>query len=348
MTRIVFDANLPARGHFSSDRLQHLIDMLGSDVEIVVPEVVIWEWAEHAVTTIEALVDEHLRLRVDRLLYAPPVMPEPPDKEALVASIRDSLPRGVRVWRPNSHESLDAVRAQVLQTGTGDRKKGVKTGAADHLVLACVSAQLGDRQSAEAVVLASGDKHLRDTCEAAFGEEVLFASSDYELLRRLREFEPATDELLEAAEEALRDRIRDGQSDIGSALETFAMGFDIVNRRQTVGRNERELARLGTVEIVELHDLEVGQLEGEARAGYADLRIFGSVHMTVLELRREGRDSEWIQTFSGLVTGGMIDLKVHVAFDRDWKLISVAPASAAEINFDQMVDDEGEDDLDLE
>ena len=348
MTRIVLDSNFPARGHFNSGRLQHLIDMLGSDVEIVIPEVVIWEWAEHATTAIEALVDEHQRLRVDRLLYAPPAMPEAPEKDALVVSIRRSLPRGVRVWRPQSDESLAAVRAQVLQTGTGERKKGVKTGAADHLVMACVEAQLADRQSAEAVLLASGDKRLRATCEAAFSDEVLFAESDYDLLRRLTEFEPAEDELFEAAEEALRDRIPDFQSDIGSALETFAMGFDIVNRRQNIGRNERELARLGRVEIVELHDLEVGQLEGEARAGYADVRIFGSVHMTVLEMQHHRTGSEWIQTFSGLVTGAMIDLKVHVAFDRDWQLISVAPASAAEIDFDQMVDDDEDEDWDLE
>ena len=60
---------------------------------------------------------------------------------------------------------------QVLQLGPGERKEGVKTGAADSLVLACVQQQVDERSGAEAVVLATNDKRLRTVCSRLFGED---------------------------------------------------------------------------------------------------------------------------------------------------------------------------------
>lgn len=341
MTRIVLDANFPARGHFSARRLRHLVESFaGSGVEIVVPEVVLWEWVEHAAASVEALLEQHERFPVDPSLYELAPMPQPPTKDELVSMVSGALPREITVWSPSSGDWRAAVEAQVLQTGTGERKEGVKTGAADHVVAACVRAQLDERLDAEAIVLATADKNLKRVCRAAFGDDVLYASSDQELLQRLVDFEPAADELSVAVEEELRHRIYCPDSDIGAALETFSMGFEVVGRREPKGRDERELARLGRVEIVELHALEVGQFQDGARVGQADIRIFADVHMTVLDLRREGTEIQWSQTYSGLVTGGMIDLAITVTFDRDWNLVSVTPAAPARINFNQYDEDD--------
>lgn len=341
VARIVLDANFPSRGHFSAGRLRYLVDsLIGSHVEIIVPEVVVWEWAEHAVATLDALVEQHKRLRVDRSLYPAPSMPEPPAKEDLVTILSRALPKEITVWKPTHDEWRAAVRAQILQTGSGERKQGVKTGAADHLVMACVQEQLDERLEAEAIVLASRDKKLQRVCQTAFGEDVLYASSDQELLTRLVEFRPVADELIHSVEEEIRYRVNDPMSDIGAALETFSSGFSIIGRHEPLDDNQRELARLGAVDIVELHDLEVGQHQEDARLGHADLRIFANVHMTVLEMQHEAGDIEWLQTFSGLVKGGMIDLEVNVTFDRDWNVISVAPATAAQIDFEPSDGDE--------
>lgn len=342
MTRIVLDANFAGRGHFSAPRLRHLVDSFaGSGVEIIVPEVVLWEWVEHAAASVEALIEEHERFPVDGSLYELAAMPQPPDKSEMITIASDALPTEISVWNPSASDWRSAVEAQVLQTGTGERKGGVKTGAADHIVVACLRAQVDERLDAEAIVLATGDKNLKRVCKAAFGdEEVLYASSDQELLQRLVEFEPAVDELSFAVEEELRQRINRPGSDIDAALETFSMGFEIVSRREPKGPDKRELARLGRVEIVELHALEVGQFQDGARVGQADIRIFADVHMTVLELRREGGEIEWSQTYSGLVTGGMIDLPITVTFDRDWNLVSVAPAAPARIDFSPYDEDD--------
>lgn len=266
MTRIVLDTNILGRGHFNLHRLQSVLESVaGSGVEVVVPEVVVWEWAEHAAATYEALVEEHRAFRVDESLYRLPDMPPVLPKQELVAAILKAIPRDVTVWRPQGEEWRAAIEAQVLQTGTGERKGGVKTGAADHLLLACVREQLDERGSAEAVVLATGDRNLRQACEAALDDEVLYADNERELLRRLIEFEPAPEELSEAVEEELSSRIKHGNSDIGETLQTFAMGFEVVGRREPLKNTQRELARLGRVDIVELHELEVGQFEQGAR-----------------------------------------------------------------------------------
>jgi rRNA-processing protein FCF1 len=341
VTRIVLDANFLARGHFSVRRLRHLVDSFaGSGVEIVVPEVVVWEWAEHTAATVDALVEQHERFPVDRSLYAPPPLPQAPTRTEFVSIVMGALPKEITLWKPSKDDWRAAVEAQVLQTGTGERKEGVKTGAADHVVMACVRSQMDERLDAEAIVLATGDKNLQRVCKAAFGGNVLYASSDQELLTRLIEFEPAADELAYSVEEELRHRVNSPGSDIGGALEVFSMGFDVVSRREGKRESARELARLGRVDIVELHDLEVGRFQAGARVGHANLRIFADVHMTVLELRREGAETEWVQTYSGLLSGGMIDVPISVTFDRDWNLISVAPAAPAQIDFSLFDDDE--------
>lgn len=341
VAKVIVDTNLMRRGHFSAGRLQALVDSVGGDVEFVIPEVVIWEWAEHAVAAYDALTRQHADFPVDQLLCPLPAMPPAVTVEETVDRVLQSLPNNVEVWRAPIEEWRSAVRAQVLQTGTGERKEGVKTGAADHLVLSCVREKVAERLSGEAVVLATGDKRLRQSCAAEFEEDVLLASSHHELLGRLVDFQPAADELAEHVEEQLAARIQDRTSEIGQAIETFEMGFDVASRREPLRPGTRELAQLGRVEIIELHDLEVGEFSGGTRVGYATVRLFGDVHMTVLELGREdGGGLGWVPTFSGVLAGGMIDLTLNLTFDRDWHLLSVAAGGEARIDFNQWDDED--------
>ena len=167
-----------------------MLNALGPEVELIIPQVVIWEWAEHAAKAIDELREENRTFRVDAGLYEQPSLCEAPNKAQLVDQIAKSLPRfdsgvwpkSVWTWQPADEDYRHAVRSQVLQIGTAELKSGVKTGAADYLVLACVRAQIGDRATAEPVILASDDKHLRHACREEFGSEVLTAGNERDLL----------------------------------------------------------------------------------------------------------------------------------------------------------------------
>ncbi len=149
--------------------------------------------------------------------------------------------------------------------------------------------------------------------------------------KKLNSFEPAADELYEETDEELARIIRSSGSEIGRALETFEMGFKVhVGAEATARRDEREvtwrdLARLGRIEIVELHDLNIAE-RGD-RVGLADVRIFADVHMTQLELQEATPgESEWVTTFDSAITHGFVDIRLAVTFDLHWKVKSVVAA----------------------
>jgi hypothetical protein len=206
---------------------------------------------------------------------------------------------------------------------------------------------VNDRLGTEAVLLATNDKALRANCDRLYGDQVLIAGGTVALLERLNEFEPAEEDLLEATEQALRYFVSDSRSEIGAALDTFDMGFRIHARPQPTSRGHerptRELARLGRVEIVELHDLRVAKRNDE-RVGLADIRIFADVNMTQLELRETANGtSEWLVTFDGPITHGFVDLTASVTWDRNWEVQSVSPTGEAVLVFDTSEYDDLED-----
>ena len=346
MTRVVVDSNYVGRGDFSVRRLKAVVSLLGDGGEVVVPEVVVWEWAEHAAHAIEQLLDQTARLPVDGAVYQPVAQPICPSKDDLIRAIESNLPPGVSIWRATPDQHADAVRAQVLQIGTAERKGGVKTGAADHLVAECVAAQLEDRRNAEAVVLASNDKRLRKVCRGIYGDDVLFASGDVELIKTLVEFAPAEAELLEAVEEDLKERLSWSTDGIAAELADFSMGHYFSWRNSTDRPLEREIPSMSRVEIVELHDLQVGAFENDARIGIAHVRVFGTVHMTVLEWNAFGEDdseADWVTTYDDDLANGIVDMLVAILFDRTWQVQSVTSASKARIHFERGTADELDD-----
>jgi len=340
VTLLVLDANALRRGHFSVKGLRQWMNAVGEAAEILIPEVVIWEWAEHAASAHTTLQSQLQEFRVDPGLYERPTLADQVSLESLVERIRGLLPSSIRVWSAPDPVWKSAVRDQVLQIGPGERKEGVKTGAADSVVLACVQEQVDNRRTAEPVLLATNDTRLKANCARLFHEEVVLAGSTVALLERLNAFVPAEQELYEATEEVLRGLVTDTSSGIGAALSTFDMGFRIhVSKRTPVRPHSdvpiRDLARLGRVDIVELHDLRFADQSNKARVGLADVRIFADIHMTELQLRpTSAGTSEWVTTFDSSITHGFVDLTVAIAWDRHWKVQSVSPTGLAVLVFD--------------
>ncbi|MCP4384723.1 MAG: hypothetical protein GY798_25475 [Hyphomicrobiales bacterium] len=182
---------------------------------LVVPEVVVWEWAEQARETVRAVAAEmeDATRRVESSLGVDLVVPEVPDIDTLIERITKVLAElGVEIAVPEAEEAMSAVKQQVLQRGTGSKKAGVKTGTADALVLSAAKAQLGN---ADAVVLCTADKALGDRAMAA-SEQIQVANSKKTFWPLLAKVSPAVADLVKRMESFLME----------SSMEMVAAGPD--------------------------------------------------------------------------------------------------------------------------
>lgn len=353
MTVLILDSNALRRGHFSVNEITAWMDHVGSGAEVHIPEVVIWEWAEHAAEAHTTLTTQRQEFRVDPAVYSRPSLPPPTPIDVLVSTIESLLPRGVNIWRAPDATYKQALQHQILQTGPTERKQGIKTGGADAIVAACVDDALEHRRGTEAVLLATNDHGLRVHCTDRFGDDLLLVSSRKELLQKLNAFTPPESDLLESLEDSLSRRIKDSRSDIGSAVQTFDMGYRIqASRNQTAALNDvpvRDLAQLGRVDIVEVDDLQIADPpltqavsdRRNSRVGIADVRIFSDVHMTQLELRpAPSGGSHWVTAYDGIVPNVMIELPITLTWDEHWELRAVEASGEAVLIFDSY--DEGD------
>ena len=339
MSRIVLDANIVGRGRFNRRQLETLAKTVdGTLTYLILPELVLWEWTEHAYRAIEGHSQQTNALGVDEAIFPAPTPITVPTKDNLFTSIRKAIPPGYEVWRPSQDDLDAAVRAQVLQTGAGERKEGIKTGAADQLVLRAVRAQHSDAGGTEVVILGTRDGHLIKACGAEFGDEVVIAKDINMILRRLVEFVPAEENLIEPAERDLRDLLFES-SEAAYSVVHFSAGFDIKNNEEPRAPGESERATLVRAEIVEIHDLEIGDLRGDGtHLGTALIRIFGSVRMIVRGLEQIAEnDFEPIVVWEGELPG-MVDVEVTLTFDQDWSVTAADASDVAIIDFDQRDD----------
>lgn len=354
MTTIVLDTNFLGRGQFSTAGLNKLLLVLGPGVEVVVPEVVIWEWAEHAFRLIEAVRNAHADCKVDSLLFSVPALPAVPEKAKLVQVIRSALQEEcgvndeaatVTIWQPPAEVFARSVKAQVLQTGASERKKGVKTGAADQLIVECVRSVLDGRQSTGSFLLASSDKGLINACVREFEERVVAPKGQNELLKHVFISAHANKELFEMVQEELRARLTCKSSDIQQALANFEKGFYFgprENALSSLSPTRKEVAGLGRVWNVELHSLEMLENESDVRVGLAKIRIFADVDLKLYELDPRSRAGpELVKTFDDSLTSGWVDVTALVTFESHLRVTSFDVTSEASINF---VSDEEDDD----
>ena len=136
------DTNFASRGKYQTQRLRKVIDRLvARGHEVIVPEVVVWEWAEHLHRKLRFAHDVADSARVDANASGLPIIVanvDLPTPERICEGIVEDLRAmpGVAVRSAMPHDAGRAIRDQVLQVGMGSRRSGTKTGAADSLVLA--------------------------------------------------------------------------------------------------------------------------------------------------------------------------------------------------------------------
>jgi len=339
MTVIVLDTNALPHGQFSRSALDALMNVAGLGASIVIPEVVVWEWAEHALSAHVALEEEIRRYRVDAGVLTRPRIDAAPSIQELVERIEAALPQDVRIWRPEEMVWRTAVRDQVLQIGSGEAKSGIKTGASDAIVLACVEHE-SDRADS-AVVLVTNDKQLRKNARR---ENIRFASGAGGLLSVLRTFVPATDDLALRLSEDLPGFLNDRVGDDGEALSFRNHGVAVYIDGDYFGRTrEDKLSSLfiTQVDIAEVDDLRV-EAEGDERLGLAELRVFGTIFGDVLTYREVspgevGATRETVD-FSSL----FVDVTIEVRWDHNWRIQNVVATGVAVLVYAEPEDDQDE------
>lgn len=325
---IVLDTNAMPQGQFSSAALRALRGVAGRGASVVIPEVVIWEWAEHARSAHVALEETIKRHRVDEGLVARPSIVSTPLIEDLVHAIEDSLPHEVAVWRPDDGDWRAAVRDQVLQVGSGETKGNVKTGASDAIVLACVEHESNHAEGA--VVLLTSDKLLRKNVAARFGN-VRVASGTGALLQALSTFVPAPEDLALRLMEELPIYLSERLGDYGEILPLHDLGVAMeVHGEYYRSRDQNGLSSLviTDVEQAEIHDFRV-EADGSERVALAELRLFGTILGEVLTYRdlapgERGASREVVDFSSDFV-----DVTIAVRWNQNWQIETVVPTGIA-------------------
>jgi len=195
---VVVDTNVFGRGRLDVAAIEGMAqDLRPVDVEVVVPEAVLWEWADHARTDLETLYDDARALRRARLDGLVPgigqVAGQVPEVEKILAEMTTALGGldNVRVLPASEAGALVGVRAQVLRQGAGRRKRddGEKTGAADTLwVYDGLAMAEGDP---ERVVFLTGDgRDVERVCKhLKVGTPKIFRNRK-EITNALRELNP--------------------------------------------------------------------------------------------------------------------------------------------------------------
>jgi rRNA-processing protein FCF1 len=168
---IVMDTNFASRGKYQNQRLRKVFDRLvARGHEVIVPEVVVWEWAEHLHRKLRFAHDVVDSARVDANASGLPIIVanvDLPTSERICEGIVEDLRAmpGVTVQGALPQDAARAIRDQVLQVGMGSRRSGTKTGAADSLVLATARRAHEDLFEERVVVLCTNDAELADAAQ---------------------------------------------------------------------------------------------------------------------------------------------------------------------------------------
>lgn len=339
MTVVILDTNALPHGHYNDRVLSQLIEAASRGASIVVPEVVIWEWAEHARVAQESLAGFVRQQRVDEKLVARLPAPEVPDMDELVSRIESVLRGRATIWAPPPDVWRDALRQQVLQVGTGERKAAIKTGAADAIVLACVEEHI--HTAGGAVVLLSKDDKLRAACRERC-DDALVANGVGQLLPQLNEFEPAEEDLALRVEEELPDLLNEEIAGSGVAMPFDDLGVEFQSGSSRLGfatSPRLSTIRLSKVDFVEVHDFQIAR-DDVNRYGLAELRIFGDVSVVLVE-QREVAPGEYAPVSEEVsLSMAYIDVTVAIRWNHNWHFEGIEPTGVAVVTVPTYHEDE--------
>jgi hypothetical protein len=335
---VVVDTNFVHRGQYRSGVLGRFARRLHArGFDVAVPEVVVWEWAEHVHRCIRDAGVAVDRARADvagsGLALTVPEFggPHVDDVVELIEADLDRMP-GVRVVTATLADGAEAIRNQVLQVGVGSRRHGVKTGAAESLVLAAVERCAQDLVTDEPVVVCTNDARLGEHV-ARLEFDVHVARSEPELWAWFGTSTPLDGVLDDEIRMALGDEIERwfarSSDDVAASFPLFAagvVGHDVIRSRlglRTNGTDELDI-HVHAVEDIDVRGVQVVDDDEVPRVVVADLAVLVDSDVVNSSLGEHGE----VRQQSADVTLA-IHVPVVVELDGSWSVECIELAETA-------------------
>jgi hypothetical protein len=208
---IALDANSGNRGMLDLKAIGDLVDVLNDqelNVEIWIPEPVLWEWAEHAhalATNVVKEINAKSRLLERSGIEEVVTVGYSLTINELIAHLEEKLAdfyldasgsEAVRILElgGSSEAASEGIRDQILQRGAGRRKNDVKTGASDSSSWRLITAEGAERLSD--VVLISKDSDV--SRHFAGNVSPILLGSVWEAKRDLQKLKKGSEAAIEA------------------------------------------------------------------------------------------------------------------------------------------------------
>lgn len=223
----------------------------------------------------------------------------------------------VEVYRIKGTDAIEAIRQQVLLEGAGERRNGVKTGAADSLVALitkCVA------EANDQVVLWTDDGALGQECQNS-DENVVVVASRRDLFQWFGTTPPPGTQIRERLESQIQ---RDLIEAVGpmSIFPLFDQGYMIerqVYRDLSIPDRERVQVDVEVEEVegIFIKDLDILDPGAIPRVAVGDLVATARVQM--IDWFLSPPDGELVQDSD---VGGFVRLRVPISaeFSEDWHL----------------------------
>ncbi|MDR6612546.1 hypothetical protein [Leifsonia sp. 1010] len=305
---IAIDTNAAASGRISFRQIEDLAATISAQelqIEVWVPEPVLWEWADHAYDLAVRTRDE-FRSRQRELEDAGiSGFDVAPSFEQSVDDVMETLSDGlqdiyldddspaIRILELSEHPdaAVLGLRDQVLRTGPGRTKPQsgarVKTGAADSASFRLVAHAAGDQL--HRVVLASGDQDART--HFRHGPSPIILRDLWSVRNELIKLRKGSDVAAEALKESVESALTYVDQD-GGALRAYALSGEnlLFNpRRDLTHVPEFSVVRVSAVDSVD--NVEISLKERSATAT-AKIRLDVAIEYVRWDYRSETVDSD--------------------------------------------------------
>lgn len=262
---VVLDTNIHDKGNFNESKVKGLAERLGDHlIQLWVPQQVIWEWSAHLAEELGKFSPTLLRTAkksgLPGVVAAADALPT--SASVVVDSITSVLKEisNVVIVPEDPASASAALRDQILLTGSGKKKSGVRTGAADSAMTRDAVAYIGIENVESLVFLSDnvGDiRNVLDTIDGAGNvrivrtERDLFSDTVSLLSGASVYLRGVITEYLDGQQRALREEY-DGYSEswlteIISDIDTSEMSESVDDYGRTYGMEDITGVRLEPV-----------------------------------------------------------------------------------------------------
>ena len=343
---VVIDANIFGKGLPNLVLLGSLaLRLANKGITALVPEPVAWEWAEHLAVEVEnyRITAQSVRKSlaqagIDQGQFSLPYF----DKEATVGAFLDALEdlESVVVLPLSGPSARAALRDQILQSGAGNRKSGVKTGASDSAWLRDALTQVaGNPESL--IIITKNRKDVLAHCKALGIMSPRMYGSTGELPNSIFKFVTAPEDITALVARHILGRlplsyVDDDHGEVPQErieLGTLSPSPDEFGDRERVHVSDIELRRITHFVAITDVNIEIGGDEDIFRTASATAWFLADVNAAVYSLDRDGQvvmDS-WQFDQSPVVAPLLIEL------ERD-EIVSVTRADEARVYLDDQTD----------